>query len=95
MATIANSPTPNPASFQPPARSPNTVNAAASDNSSDSRCATSVRTMPATRTERASTRKMPGNATARPSNASHGVCAAVRLAKDGLRMATANALAVA
>ena len=82
-AAMASRPKASPPSFQALAGSPNSRKAAPSDSSSDRRWATSLRTMPASRTARASTRKMPGRATPRPSRASHGALPSRRDCSDG------------
>ncbi len=83
IATIASRPRPRPASFHGVAVWPKNRNAAANDNSSDSRCATSLRTMPATATARPSTRKIDGSTTASASSDSHGACGARNASSGG------------
>ncbi|MNT78750.1 hypothetical protein D3C72_2180180 [compost metagenome] len=83
MATIASRPRPSPTSFQGVAVCPKNRNAAASDSSSDKRCATSLRTMPATATARPSTRKIEGSTTASASSETHGACGARKASSGG------------
>jgi len=92
MATIASRPRPRPASFQGVAVWPKHRKAAARESSNDSRCATSLRTMPATATARPSTRKIEGSTTASASSDSHGACGA-RSASSGGCSTTAVSVA--
>ena len=72
IPVTASSPSASPASFIGPACSPKSRNAAASESSSDRRWAMSVRTMPACRTDAASTRNSVGSTSARASSSIHG-----------------------
>ena len=61
-----------PAALSALSTSPNKTNAASNDSNKDKRCAASLRTMPAWRTDAAKARKMVGNNTPSPINASQG-----------------------
>ena len=71
--------------------SPNSTNAASSDSSSDRRCAASLRTMPACRTEAASARKIVGNRMPSPISASHGAPGSSKVASDGCSSSAVSA----
>ena len=90
---MATRPSARPTNFHGVAVWPKNRNAAANDSSSDSRCATSLRTMPATATARPSTRKIDGSTTASASNDSHGACGARSASNGGCSTAAVSVAA--
>ena len=73
-------------------RSPNNANAASSDSSKDNRCAASLRTMPACRTDAASARKIVGSRMPSAASASHGAPGSRSVANDGCSSDAVSAL---
>ena len=82
-----------PASLNGVGCSPNSTNAASSEISSDSRCAASLRTMPACRTEAPSARKIAGSSTPSPASASQGAPGLCRAASGGCSTSAVSTLA--
>ena len=80
-----------PSALKAVSRSPNRTNAASSDSSRDSRCAASLRTMPAWRTDAASARKIVGSRMPSATSTSHGAPGPRSVASDGCSSSAVSA----
>ena len=92
MQAMATRPTPMPASLKALAASPNSRKAASSDTISANRCAASLRTMPAWRTEAASARKITGSSRPRPTKPIHGAPGRASASSEGWNTQAVSAL---